>query len=135
MPTPLDRHFDVLAAWIDGEAADRADVCAALETAEGRDYVIDIMALRRMVADTSPPKSPAVGPLPRRWPAWASVAAAAVICVVAGYGAGRLAGDDATREAAVVAPLDDAAGASAPVPTHVIRFETGVDWRETSGGN
>lgn len=133
----MDAHFDTLAAWADGEPADRAAVLRALETAEGRDYVVDLMALRRLVAVTAPPprahEAHAAAHQPRRW--FVPVAAAAVLCIAAGYVAGRTAVPAVPASPADGRPAAFAAPAPAPAPTHVIRFEAGVDWRETTGGN
>ena len=133
----MDAHFDTLAAWADGEPADRAAVLRALETAEGRDYVVDLMALRRMVTVTTPSAhahdTRHASPQPRRW--FVPVAAAAVLCVAAGYVAGRTAVPASPAPAMDLRPAGISAPASAPAPTHVIRLEAGVDWRETTGGN
>ena len=133
----MDAHFDTLAAWADGEPADRAAVLRALETAQGRDYVVDLMALRRLVADTTPPayahEAHTAAYHPRRW--FVPVAAAAVLCVAAGYVAGRTAVPALPASPAASRPAGISAPAPAPAPTHVIRLQDGVDWRETTGGN
>jgi hypothetical protein len=142
----MDEHFDTLAAWADGEPVDRAAVLRALETADGRDYVMDLMALRRMVTVTTPGEAGGSSSLSRTsgpqdlrtsGPRWRLVpaAAAAVLCVAVGYGAGRFSAAGGTPQTPVVMPASAPAPSSAPAPTHVIRFEAGVDWRETAGGN
>lgn len=137
METPMDTDFDTLAAWADGESVNRDAVVRALETAEGRDYVVDLMALRRMVMVTTPsaPSSEArvATPLQRRWYVLPA-AAAAVLCVAAGYVAGMTTPRTTTQGPTVI-PASIPATVAAPAPTHVIRFESGVDWRETTGGN
>jgi hypothetical protein len=137
----MDAHFETLAAWADGETVDRADVLRALDTAEGRDYIVDVMALRRMVAITTPvPAAEAVGhpasarTRSRNWIA-VPLAAAAVLCVAVGYTAGRVSSEGAPLETPTVVPVSTAAAPAAPTPTHVIRFEAGVDWRENAGGD
>jgi len=132
----MDTDFDTLAAWADGESVDRGAVVRALETAQGRDYVVDLMALRRLVMVTAPEPVGAqrsAEPLYRRWFVLPAVAAA-VLCVAAGYVAGMTT-PRATAPASTVMPASVPATVSAPAPTHVIRFESGVDWRETTGGN
>lgn len=137
----MDAHFDTLAAWADGEPVDRAAVLHALDTAEGRDYVVDLMALRRVVTITTPMAGTAAADRShtagasraRRW--MLPAAAAAVVCLAAGYAAGRVSGQAAPVAAPEVIPAGAPASSSAPAPTHVIRFEAGVDWRETAGGN
>lgn len=135
MLTPHDDHAEVLTAWVDGEPSDRDAVQAALETPEGREYVYDLMALRRMVAITGAGQAafPAASATPQ-WSRWIVRAAAAVLCVTAGYGVARVADRTPAATPVVVGPAS-VSGSAAPQPTHVIRFETGVDWRETSGGN
>ncbi|GMV20136.1 MAG: hypothetical protein AMXMBFR57_00850 [Acidimicrobiia bacterium] len=134
MLTPDDRNAEILAAWVDGEASDRDDVLAALARPDCQAYVFDLMAIRRVVTITSPAALAAPVHAPRRWPRLLTAAAAAAVCIVSGYGIAQLANRSA--------PVNDAGRAgvsteesSAPQPTHVIRFETGVDWRETAGGN
>lgn len=133
----MDTHFDTLAGWADGEPADRGEVLRALETAEGREYVVDLMAIRRLVAVTTPPAhaydTRHAARQSRQW--LVPVAAAAVLCVAAGYVAGRTAVPAAPAPVTDIRPAGTSAPASAPAPTHVIRFEAGVDWRETTGGN
>lgn len=142
----MDAHFETLAAWADGEAVDRAEVLRALETADGRDYVVDVMGLRRMVMVTTPGEAGGSashartsGPRDLRTsgPRWLLVpmAAAAVLCVAAGYTVGRVSSDSADPAGPTVTPVSTPASSSAPAPTHVIRFEAGVDWRETAGGD
>ena len=140
----MDAQFEALAAWVDGEPVPRTDVALALETSEGRDYVLDLMALRHMVdvtTPTLPPRSAASSSRlrpqhARRWPAFAA-AAAVVLCAAGGFAAGRLVtpvqmaspvGPDT-----VVVPVTTPASITAPAPTRVIRLEEDTSWRE--GGN
>lgn len=131
----MDTHLETLATWVDGEPVSHADVTRALGTAEGRDYVVDLMALRRLVARTTPGfGSPPVAARPRRWPILAG-AAAAFVCVAGGFVAGRLASTQEAGPGATVAPASITELHSAPAPTRIIRLKDGVDWRETSGGD
>ncbi len=134
MLTPDERDADVLAAWVDGEPCDRADVLAALASPEGRAYVFDLMALRRVVAVTSPTAASVPSRPSRRWSRLATTAAAAIVCIGSGYGLAQLA-HRTTPVPPSVTEGESTNEPSAPQPTHVIRFETGVDWRETGGGN
>ena len=138
----MDAQFEALAAWVDGEAVTRTDVALALETREGRDYVLDLMALRHMVDVTTPsllPRSAAGSSRPRharRWPAFAA-AAAVVLCAAGGFAAGRFAtprqvASPNEREAAVV-PVVTPASITAPAPTRVIRLQEDTSWRESGG--
>ena len=118
---------DIIGAFIDGERVDPAALKAALARPEGRDYLVDLLALRDLTGDvasfvsSAPPARP-LTPLPR----WAT-AAALIVCI----GGGFLAGTRVTR----VTPAPIATThVTAPEPTHVVRLEPGVDWTETSGG-
>lgn len=131
-----DRHCETLSAWLDGEPSDPAAVHAALDTPEGRAFVVDAMSLRRVVdVTTTPVARDGWVAVPRR-PRWIAAAAAAVVCLAAGYGMARVTSPvippQLPIEAVSAVPADSP---SAPQPTHVIRFESGVDWRETVGGN
>src|SRR4249919_619361 len=79
---------DVIGAFIDGERVDPAALKAALARPEGRDYLVDLLALRDLAGDVAsyvsqaPPARPLV-PLPR----WAA-AAALLVCIGGGFFAG-----------------------------------------------
>jgi hypothetical protein len=135
----METHFEALAAWVDGEPVARTDVAIALETREGRDYVLDLMALRHMVNVTTPALGATVTPRQtRRWRTFAAAAAAVVLCAAGGFAAGRfmtpaqIASPD--RPDAAVVPISTPAPITAPAPTRVIRLEEGTSWRENGGG-
>jgi hypothetical protein len=133
----MDEQFEALAAWVDGEPVARTDVALALETREGRDYVLDLMSLRHMVNVSTPSLVPAGAQREiraRRWPSLVAAAAAVVLCATAGFFAGRLvppASIDSTD--ATVTPATTPASISAPAPTRVIRLEENTSWRESGG--
>jgi len=135
----MDSKFDALAAWVDGEPVARTEVAVALETREGRDYVLDLMALRHMVAVTSPELFATVTTTrpARRWPAFAAAAAAVVLCAAGGFAAGRLAAPVQTSlpdgTEAIAVPISTPVTISAPEPTRVIRLDEGTSWRESGG--
>jgi len=134
----MDAQLEALAAWVDGEPVARTDVALALETHEGRDYVLDLMALRRMVDATTPALAAKVAPRhPRRWPTFAAAAAAVVLCAAGGFAAGRLVTpaqtDSPGAPNAMASPLSAPASITAPVPTRVIRLEEDTSWRESGG--
>ena len=132
----MDDQFEALAAWVDGEAVARTDVALALETPEGRDYVLDLMALRRMVDATTPALAAKVTPrLATRWPKVAAAAAAVALCAAGGFFAGRLASPIASTDGAdaVVTPSSTPVSISAPAPTRVIRLEENTSWRDSGG--
>jgi hypothetical protein len=132
-----DSQFEALAAWVDGEPVSRIEVAAALETPDGRDYVLDLMALRHMVSVTTP--ALAAKPAPRSAERWKTFAAAAavVLCAGGGFAAGRLlspesspATDEPDRP---VVTVSTPAPVSAPEPTRVIQLDEGTSWRESGG--
>jgi hypothetical protein len=140
----MDQMEEVIAAFLDDERVDTEALKRALALPEGREYLVDLLAMRELVA--VPIEPAAVVPAPKRQTVrrWGLAAAAAVLLSVstaAGYLAGyRLGGrsQPIPAEAAVPAPAivaPDAASASAPPPpTTVIRLQSGVDWTERSGG-
>jgi hypothetical protein len=133
----MDDQLEALAAWVDGEPVARTDVAFALETREGRDYVLDLMALRRMVDVTTPSLAAKATPRQaRRWPALAA-AAAIVLCAAGGFAAGRFAGADRTgttdAPASIGAAISAPASITAPVPTRVIQLKEDTSWRESGG--
>ena len=136
----MDAQFEALAAWVDGEPVARTDVAVALETREGRDYVLDLMALRHMVNVTTPallPRSAAWFSRPRpdrarRWPVFAA-AAAVVLCAAGGFAAGRLMTPGIGGPEAALVPISTPASMTAPAPTRVIRLEEDTTWRESGG--
>jgi hypothetical protein len=137
--------FEVIAMFLDGERVDPAALKDALASDEGRQYLVDVVALREMTADRAPaPPVTLTRTIPARvlWIRRAAAAAAAVMCVIGAYAAGHRSADAGNDPAAGVSPPvadrpDAASGRSlsAPSPTSVIRFQPGVDWTETSGGN
>jgi len=131
---PMDAHLETLAAWVDAEPVPHDDVIRALETADGRAYVVDLMALRRLVGATMPDDVSQPVPASRSW-RMIGAAAAAVLCAISGFAAGRLAAPVAHVPAAEVTPAIATVPTTAPQPTRVIRLQEGVDWRETIGGN
>lgn len=129
----MDAQFEALAAWVDGEPVARTDVAVALETREGRDYVLDLMALRHMVNVTTPALTAKVTPRSsRRWPGFAA-AAAVVLCAAGGFAAGRLMTPEIDGPDAALVPLSTPASMTAPAPTRVIRLEEDTTWRESGG--
>ena len=133
-------HHDVIGAFVDNEPIEAEDLAAALATPDGRDYLIDLLVLRGLVADGGSrlTRSAIVPKKASRYGFWLPAIAAALITI--GVGAGFVAGRLLSNRATPAAPVSDAADLSmpavvAPAPTHVIRMETGVNWNERSGGN
>ena len=119
---------DVISAFLDNEPFDAQELSAVLATQEGRDLLIDLIALRSVVQP--PEQAPLVGAGRRQLWMWAS-AAAVLFALVSGYQFGRASGNGATpRPGATIA-------ITAPAPTNVLRFEPGVNWSESprNGGS
>jgi hypothetical protein len=155
----MTNHHDVVAAFADDEPVDAGALDAALADPSARAHLIDILVLRGLVGGALQPSPVAapVGPralarnghatdLSRRMPrgVWLSAAAALMaVGLAAGFAVGRRVPGPATDQPAAanaaasdaISPESAPAGTSAPRPTHVIRFERGVDWNERSGGN
>lgn len=131
-------RYEVIAAFADGEPVAACELKSALADEDGRDYLIDVLALRGLVGDAKPGAVPfwsaaASGSVfPRRRHQLPAIAAAAlvVVSVAAGYAAGSLADERPVATDVVMAPVT-----AAPAPTHVIRMENGVNWNERAGGD
>src|SRR5688572_7661359 len=102
---------DVIAAFVDRERVDPSALKAALETEAGREYLVDLLALREVMAEpaVAQPTSQTDSPW-RRWPARLSAVAAAAVVAVAGYQAGALSAVPRLTDSPVV--LERATGAS-----------------------
>lgn len=141
---------EVIGAFIDGEPVDAHDLRQALSAGEGREYLIDMLALRGLVAPcgvpvlsatTDHPRSMEAPAQPSRRPRlfWTAAAAALVaVSTMAGFAAGRLSLPDAAPDRpsiTVLAAPPPAFSIDVPPPTRVIQLQHGQDWTERSGGN
>lgn len=129
----ITNPFEVIAAFVDGERVDPAVLKAALAQPDGRDYLVDMVALREVIAHDGPQPATAGASQPaRRW--LAAAAAAIVLSLAGGYTWGHRS----------VSPRDAAAGigatppragdsAPAPAPTRVIEVAPGSSY-VTKGG-
>jgi hypothetical protein len=100
--------YEVIAAFADGERVDADPLKQALSEPAGRDYLIDLLALREVVnlSERGRLPAPRARSARRRW-----LAAAAVLFVVAG-------GVFVTFRS-VDRP---------PAPDRILKFERGIDW-------
>jgi hypothetical protein len=134
-----DDGLEVISAFIDGERVDGHALRRALEAADGRDYLVDLLALREALADPHAPPAAASRPGPRRLGGVRPVAAAAValLALAGGYLAGQQ-GVDRTAVGARSEPRAETVvmmpAPAAPTPTQVIKLEPGVDWVDKNGG-
>lgn len=123
----LSSPLGVIDAFVDGERVDAQALKAALATAEGRDYLVDLAAMREMVTGAAPAATP---PAASRRSLWPVLLAAASLCAMVGAGSyamgRRAAGHDMT--AAVAAPVN-----RAPEPVREIA-PSSTTWTDTTGG-
>jgi hypothetical protein len=139
----LPGHLATVAAFIDGEAVDGVQLNQALATDEGREYLVDLLALRQCVSTMGPLRLLAT-PRRARPPAagrqvaerWAAVAAFAVLASLGGFLVGERAGVAAEVQSPqsaveVVAAFDPAP--RAPQPTRVIQLRAGVNPSASEG--
>ena len=122
---------DTIDAFVDGVTVDPQALDTALASPEGRAYLIDALALRRLMDD-----EPAVATEAPRKPAWSplSLARAAVFAIAfagLGYAAGMR--TDAPPEPEL--STNTAQDVTAPEPTRVIELKPGVTWHESKGGD
>jgi hypothetical protein len=134
---------DVIAAFADGEPVDPHALKAALAMPDGRDYLVDVLALRGLVSGrgVSVARASSASAAMRRAtssPArWMPAAAILFVSLLSGFAVGwRTASRGADSAPAVERVIDlPASPVAAPEPTQVIRFQSGVDWKESAGGN
>ena len=131
-------RFDVIAAFADGERVDTGALRAALADEAGRDYLIDLVAMREIVGQTVEQRAGGddlmpVASVPTRaagnWGrAMTGLAAAIAIAVgLAGYALGQQRSQ--VVRVAVLPPLEAdvvVAVEAPPAPTQVIRLGSGV---------
>jgi len=131
-------NFEVIAAFLDGERVDPTALEHALASKEGREYFVDIVALREMTverASDAPVVLTRAATRPVPWMRRVAAAAAVLVCVVGAFVVGQRTADVPAADRSRVPATSASRPVSAPSPTAVIRFEPGVDWTETSGGN
>jgi len=151
VPAPPSR-LAVVEAFADGEPVDPSALDEALAHDDGRAHLIDLLALRGLVAAPDGQVAvaaavpgagvPAAGARrgASRARAWLAAAALVGMGLAGGYVAGQLVPGQTVRDRPPVAvPEGDPAGAvaglgaasiDAPEPTTVIRLEPGVSWDE-----
>jgi hypothetical protein len=120
--------FEVIGAFIDRERVDPEALKHALSTEEGRQYLVDLVALREIAIEQAPPAPVAFD---RRAPSrnrTLATAAAFALSVLAGYMAGQRSPsrplDDRPLPSPVV--IEVAQPEAAPAPTQVIQLRAGT---------
>jgi hypothetical protein len=135
---------DIIAAFVDNECVDADALARALAQPDGREYLIDLLALREAV-DRCVPAVALVPPLRSTGPRRRVLALAAAAMLAVGGVTGYTIASRATPAAPVVTtwpalqmpmttPHADTQKVAPPAPTTVIRLERGVDWTEARGG-
>ena len=120
---------DTIDAFVDGVTVDPQALDAALASAVGRAYLIDALALRRLMEDDPV----AVTEIPRKR-TWSPLSLArAAVFAIALVGLGYAAGLKQVDPAPAVTSNDDSL--RAPEPTRVIELTPGVTWHESKGGD
>ncbi len=136
----MDDH-EAIAALVDGERVDAEALKRALALPDGRDYLVDLLALRELVAEHGAASSaPGTAGAPRlaRLPRLAAAAAIVLATALGGYFAGTRSVSPVSAPPGPLVPVASAPAAgltSAPAPTRVIRLQPGVDWQERTGGH
>ena len=140
-------HLELIAAFADGEYVDAGQLKLALEANSGREYLIDLLALRRLIEPGSAPTARAGSSArvagaqrPVVLPWLSGLAAALVVASAAG---GFFIGRQSTTSsqiavqppAVTVQAVPPELLIPAPSPTRVIQMQTGKDWTERAGGN
>jgi len=115
---------DVISAFLDNEPFEPEALAASLATEDGRQLLIDLVALRHIVSGEAG-ISRSRTRISRRARPWLLLAGAAVVCLAlgGGYVLGHRMSDTAAPR--TVTP---------PAPTRVIDLQPGVDWHLISGG-
>ncbi len=134
-------RFEIIDAFVDGEAVDPAALKQALSEPEGRDHLVDAWLLRDLVQEemasdvaTTPPRAAAPA---RR--AWILAAMVAGVCLIGGYAIGArfpsiLGPRPAVPAASDVSPAPPSASFPVPQPTRVIRLDFDPAVKESGGG-
>jgi hypothetical protein len=135
--TPVPEPFAAIAAFLDGERVDTAALKHALSTDEGRDYLVDVLALRQSAIEMEPVAFPIPPAAQRRRLAGVTAAAIAIVASAFGYVVGGQTdpiGRSSASVSSVEAVVDVSMPPQAPEPTEIVRLLSGVNWT-TSGEN
>jgi hypothetical protein len=122
--------YEVIDAFADGERVNPGALKQALSTDAGRQYLIDIVALRE-VAGQDIPVAPVGTRASQGAARWLALAAGLAFAVIGGYQAGMSRG---AADAAGALPPAVMSEKAPPVPTVVIKLEPGTTWRDPAKG-
>ncbi len=125
----MTNDLEVIAAFADGERVEPDALKRALASDEGRQYLVDIVALREVTADEveDVPSRSAQGRIPY---GWGALAAGVLLAVAGAYqaGAARAASGSAGPTVTLATP------GQVPPPTVVIKLAPGSTWHDSTGG-
>lgn len=123
-----DTDLETIAAFVDGERVDPTALKKALGRDEGRDYLVELVAMREVIAGPTAPVIPQIASV--RSASWRGIAAAAVVALTVGIGGYALGHFTTARRMAA----EQEAANKAPAPTREIAPTSTTTWIETSGG-
>jgi hypothetical protein len=129
--------FEVIGAFVDRERVDPEMLKAALSTEEGREYLVDLIALREVTNSHVPAFEDPKTQRRARTSTWLGLVAAILLSVTGGYLVGQrqaLSLIQPPRTVAIDRPAPVDVIPAAPAPTTIIKLEPGVDWKESAGG-
>lgn len=129
----MDHHLETIGAFFDGERVDAVALKAALATEEGRAYVVELAAMREIVAMPAATAMRSDGGRNvrsgNRWSVQLLIAAAALVVVgTSGFALGR-----AVVERRLA--IERAEVNKAPEPTREVPADAGVTWTSSTGSN
>ena len=127
MTSHSDTHCDTIAAFIDGERIDPQLLTEALATSDGRDYLVELVAMRELVAAPAMTAPPATAATPRRHWSWLAAAAALLVVGIGSYSLGHY-----TVEKRIATERENTE--IAPTATREVPPDASTTWIETTGG-
>ncbi len=113
--TNTDSDFATIGAFIDSERVDPIALKRALASDEGRDYLVELIAMRELIAAPSAAALPHTAAPPRS-SSWRGLAAAAAVTLTVGIGGYALGHITTVRRIAA----EQEAANKAPAPTREI---------------
>lgn len=128
MNQTTDQHLEAIGAFFDGERVDPGALRAALASDEGRSYLVDLAAMRELVAMPAIAAAPATRASARSAKYLLAAAALPVVAGSAGFLIGRA---EVERRVAI----ERAQANQAPAPTREVPAEAGVSWSSSTGSN
>jgi hypothetical protein len=127
-PVPAD--LAIVAAFLDGEEVDGGALKASLANEDARDYLVDLLLLRRSVAYMGPMTiGRTSGGRRRTTGRWLVAAAIFMATAIGGYAAGALSVPDVHARSSIEVSTE-ATISPPPKPTEVIRLQPGINWQQ-----